>query len=404
MTNGAIIQLVSKGRQNDILNKLPHSSLFKKRFIGQVNFAIETYTLPINLRFDNFYTTSLPYVGDLLSHCVLHIRLPQLSNMVPSGSTYLGWCNSVGHAIIDYVSVKIGHQEFDKISGDELEVYTEKQFTDEKKVGYNEMIHKFNDLTELETNATQEVDLYIPLPFWFSKRIGLSLPMISLWNHKIDFDIKIKPFNQLVVYDGDTEPEDLLFSIVSSSLIIDYIYLDSQERNKWKSSPHSYLYEQHKRIDSRFLEGEATKAVPVDVFDAVKQLTFIFVEEESKDNNDHFNYARRADGLSPITHLNLQAKGNLLFKTKLNEAYYRLLDPFKRNSVNTNKYIYQYSFATEPEEYQPTGFLNFSGLDNNGVVLLFDIRTGSKDTLIYVFAKKYNFFTIKNGNARLRFI
>ena len=404
MTNGALIQLVASGQQNVFLNNTPHCNWFKRTFRGHKNFAVETYTLPIDLRFDNFYNVSLPYIGDLVHRCFVHIRLPQLSNAVPDGSTYLGWCNSVGHAIIESVKVKIGHQEFDTVTGDELEVYTERELREELKTGYNEMVGKYSDLTELETNGEQELDLYIPLPFWFCERIGLSIPLVSLWSHKVEFEFKIRPFSELVVYDGDTPPEDLLFSIVSSDLLIDYIYLDSQERNKWKNSPHSYLIEQHQRVITRVLEGESSKLVSVDTFHATKQMTFVFVEQDSKDNNDHFNYARRTDGLSPITNINIQAKGNLLLKTKLPEAYLRLIEPFKRSTGITNKYIYQYSFGFKPEDYEPSGFLNFSALDSNGVVLLLDIRTGTKTSFIYVFVKNYNFYTVKNGTARLQFV
>ena len=404
MTNGSLIQLVAKGKQNAILNSTPHSNLFKKMFSGHRPFAIETYTLPIDLRFDNHYNVSVPYIGDLLNKCFVHIKLPILSGSIPSGSTYLGWCNSIGHAIIEYISVKIGHQEYDRITGDELEVYTEKEMTEEKKTGYNEMIHKFSDVTELETNAEQEIDLYIPLPFWFCKYPGLSIPLVSLWSHKVEFEFKIRPFNQLVVYDGDTDPEDLLFSITSSSLLMDYIYLDNEERNRWKASAHSYLFEQHQRVSSRVLEGESSKIISVDTYHSTKQLSFVFVEQDSKDNNDHFNYARRADGLSSITNVDIQARGNSLFKTKLSESYLRLIEPFKRSTGITNKYIYQYSFGLKPEEYNPSGFLNFSSLDSNGVFLILDMRSGTKTSFIHVFVTNYNFYTVNSGIAKLKFI
>ena len=43
---------------------------------------------------------------------------------------------------------------------------------------------------DIENNTSQK--LYIPLPFWFSKNSGSSLPIIALRNHEIKIKIKFR--------------------------------------------------------------------------------------------------------------------------------------------------------------------------------------------------------------------
>jgi hypothetical protein len=39
--------------------------------------------------------------------------------------------------------------------------------------------------------------LYIPLPFWFSREYGKSLPLVSLLYHDVELTIEIPPLDKL---------------------------------------------------------------------------------------------------------------------------------------------------------------------------------------------------------------
>ena len=58
----------------------------------------------------------------------------------------VSWVNSIGHVIIDYVSIEIGGQEIDKHYGEWLEIWNELTIDSNKKNGFNNrMIGKFSD-------------------------------------------------------------------------------------------------------------------------------------------------------------------------------------------------------------------------------------------------------------------
>jgi hypothetical protein len=61
--------------------------------------------------------------------------------------------------------------------------------------------------------------------------------------------------------------------------------------------------------------------------------------------------------------------------------------------------FYVYSFAIQPEEYQPSGTCNFSRIDN-GVL---EVHTGANAGIIHYYAVNYNLLRIMSGMAGLAF-
>ena len=76
---------------------------------------------------------------------------------------------------------------------------------------------------------------YIPLRFWFNRNAGLALPLIALQYH----DVKIN-----IEYNSYRETRISYINILNSSLLINYIYLDTDERRKFAQASHEYLIEQ----------------------------------------------------------------------------------------------------------------------------------------------------------------
>ena len=44
--------------------------------------------------------------------------------------------------------------------------------------------------------------------------------------------------------------------------------------------------------------------------------------------------------------------------------YYRILQSSLYHNLNRKKYIYSYSFSLNPNQFQPSGAINFSDLNN----------------------------------------
>ena len=98
---------------------------------------------------------------------------------------------------------------------------------------------------------------------------------------------------------------------------------------------------------------------------------------------------------------------NLLEDEKAN--YFRILQSNLYHNLNRKKYIYSYSFSLNPDQFQPSGALNFSDLNN--ALFSFTFKNNDSNTLIdagcstngiiKIFAYNYNILKIVSGQVVL---
>ena len=84
-----------------------------------------------------------------------------------------------------------------------------------------------------------KVTFYIPLQFWFCKNPGLGFPLVALQYHDVTININ---FEELIKCKAGSEGDTV--SLNTTSLYVDYIYLDTDERRRFAQSAHEYLIEQ----------------------------------------------------------------------------------------------------------------------------------------------------------------
>ena len=100
--------------------------------------------------------------------------------------------------------------------------------------------------------------------------------------------------------------------------------------------------------------------------------------DESEDGkylgNDWFNFGNvvdRTQHKDPMIDGKFIIDGKDRMETR-NGKYFRLIQPYQRHTtVPEDTYIYVYSFAIRPEEYQPSGTCNYSRIDNSVLNLTF---------------------------------
>jgi len=82
------------------------------------------------------------------------------------------------------------------------------------------------------------------LVFWFNRNAGLALPLIALQYHEVKIDIQFRNVNNCLVWSGSSAPDSSQFSMQDVQLLVDYVFLDSEERRKFAQAGHEYLIEQ----------------------------------------------------------------------------------------------------------------------------------------------------------------
>ncbi len=82
--------------------------------------------------------------------------------------------------------------------------------------------------------------------------------------------------------------------------------------------------------------------------------------------------------------------------------YYRTVQNFQRHTNTPNNYIYVYSFALKPEEFQPSGSCNFSRIDDQELYI--HINDELINPVINVFARNINILNIAGGMAGIEYM
>jgi hypothetical protein len=417
---GSLIQLAAKGVQDIYITGNPQITFFTAVYKRHTNFSIEQIPQYFegDIAFSRKIWTTLERAGDLVHQMYLEIKLPNLNNDPNANPDYhSSWVNSIGHSMIKQVEFEIGGQIIDRHYGQWLEIWSELSLPDSKKDGYSHMIGKHQSFEP----DTQEgpLTLFVPLQFWFCKNIGLALPLIALQHHGVRLGVTFRDFNECWVSSNGNPPGEggLLsssvcnpcknFDIDNVILYVDYIYLDVEERKMFAQKGHEYLIEQL-QLNTLSIKDKIEIDINLEFNHPVKELIWVFQSKNVYTDrnpiiNQWFNFS---DGLDidnpkdPMDCATFYIEGNERFTCR-DARYFRLLEPYYRHTAIPNNFIYTYSFAYKPEEYQPSGTLNFSRIDNP--VLHIKLIEELKETFINIYALNYNVLKIESGMGGLLF-
>jgi len=264
---GGLIQLVAYGAQDVYLTGNPQITYFKVVYRRHTNFSMECIEHPIDsAKFGGRHTVQILRNGDLATRLYLRFDLPALTvdDFVVDGSgveafcTKAAWVRRVGHALVKNVEITIGGSQIDKHWATWMDLWYELTHTEEQERGYNKMVGDVPELTELRTGRAAEATgvpsanvingytLYVPLQFWFCRNTGLALPLIALQYHEVRLNIELEQLSNLLVVNELGWASGATPSVVlgSCGLMVDYIYLDSEERRRFAQVGHEYLIEQ----------------------------------------------------------------------------------------------------------------------------------------------------------------
>ena len=401
MGAGTLVELIARGNQDAFLIGNPQFSYFKSVYRRHTNFAIE----PIRQIFSESpdfgkrVVCTIEKKGDLLNDVILEVELPALQEDV-------SWTNGIGYFIIDYVELQLGGEPIDRISGDLMDAWMELTTQIGTKNSLYNMIGK--KITFNKNSQNGIVKMLIPLPFWFSRSIERSLPLISMQYIDVRIVVQFKSFDRCW-YKLTTATPATIPVITKVDLICNFIYLDVYERQKMASNPmFEYLIEQY-QISPVFniLQNTLNYTARIHFNHPVKELIWMYRTNIATSSNDYYNYSNILNYNTPnelrsppFDNMQIKFNGNDRFEM-LPYTFFTLFEPYKVHSCGTNQYIHVYSFAINPEGVQPSGTCNFSKLDS--VVMFLECTPSIQDGTLYIFATNYNILRIQSGMAGLMY-
>ena len=346
---GGLMQLVAMGAQDVYLTGNPQITFFKVVYRRHTNFSKEAIKQEFNGgAAGTGGTCTLARNGDLVQEIYVQ-------------------GTSGAKAVVTTAEVEIGGQKIDKHYAAWLSIYDD----------------LFDENTGLKTVLGNVDGGFVPLRFWFNRNPGLALPLIALQYHEVK-----------VIVEGTG----------CSHLLVNYLYLDTDERRRFAQVSHEYLIEQvqHTGVESVGTTNNNTGA------NISKSLTLTF---------NHPVKALFWGWESAATAVTL---GGYKAKLQLNghdraseqpELYFTGVQPYecglKHNHIGALKAHNNgmYSFCLKPGEHQPSGTCNFSRIDNARLVLS-EIAPGSGDGAaqsLNIFAMNYNVLRIMSGMGGLAY-
>ncbi len=423
---GGLLQLSAYGAQDLYLTGNPQITFFTAVYRRHTNFAIQTVAQYFNGNgdFGQKVYCDVDRVGDLMNQVYLRVRLPSL---IPYNYTNeqgdlveYYWVNSVGHAIIKIIDIEIGGVVVDRQYGLWMQIWSDLTVPLDKRLGFYSMIGKSDNPINLDNN--KELNLYVPLYFWFCKNIGLSLPLIAIQSQQVRFNVTFRKYQELIISsDGKPINPTTPIQITQTYLDIDYIFLEDEERKIFAQNNHQYLIEQL-QVYATSLTSNGLRQDPTDpdkmtripdlnqnimmtfnhpvkeLFWVIQNTTVLSIYPYG--GNEWFNFSTEPykngimSGTDPMIKAKILFEGQELFDTQ-DAKYYRVVVPFKRHTNVPTNFIYVYSFSTNPEDFQPSGACNFSRIDTQQLYM--EISDQLVQPIITIFATNYNIINIAGG-------
>jgi hypothetical protein len=387
------------------------------------------------------------------------------------------WLPKIGLRLIDSIDISIGGQMIDRLNSDMLNIWYELTVSFNQINTFNNIIGNIPKLNTYNTNKKESYSLYIPLPFWFSKYTGVSLPALALRYHDIQVNLKLKELSECCMVEtienklSDNININERIHILNVSLYIDYVYIEQEERKKFGRNSLEYLIDQHQylpvdNINSSNINQLLYFVNPIkellwtcqtkvwDRYEFVKIYKFTDIAKLTngkikliignkhlikKDDNIRIHNSKyynntykviNADETSVTVNSDfiindhgyveiintiysentidtLSITFNSIERISARDGmYYNLIQPWKHHTNIPSPGIYLFSFAINPEDYQPSGSCNMGLLDANQAFININptfFEFMDKNVFINFYARSINILKITEGMASLAF-
>jgi hypothetical protein len=239
---GGLLNLVSVGQQNIILNSSTHpaKTFWKCGYKKYTNFGLQRFRVDfegsptLKLNETSTFQFKIPRYGDLLADTFLNVNLPSIWSPIFPPQEYVDangnslfsnwtpyqfkWIENIGAQMISKIEIVMGNQKLQEFSGIYLLSLVLRDFPAEKVALFNEMIGNVPELID-PANAEGRTQMYpnafytdnpsgsepsikgrqltIPLNAWFSLQSQMAFPLVSTQYNELYIYITFRPIQEL---------------------------------------------------------------------------------------------------------------------------------------------------------------------------------------------------------------
>ena len=267
------------------------------------------------------------------------------------GDTWCHWINDVGHFMLNKVKLVIGGQQVDTLWGTFLFAWEEVSGKSGRRL--SELTGRRYTRGQLIVDSSEERDLYIPLPFWFTQATGSALPLAALSYHGVSVNIDFAKLEDLIVVSGSHVAVrnartgfGLTANDLKAELEITHVYVEQAERDKFSSSHFEQLCVQ----TQHYFKTESKQVCRIGLAFNHPTLEILFaVRRQCHERGNGWGNFSGLFGRDPITHAELLLNTTSRFGKKP-ALYWRGVVPYERHTNLPEAYVYIMSFSLAPED------------------------------------------------------
>lgn len=411
------IQLMASGPQERFFTIDPDYSHFVESFKKHSNFSRQYVTVdPENeANFGKKVRFKIAQnQGDLLTTVSLKMKLP---GIFETNSTV--YIESVGHAIIEYADLIIGGTVVQRLTSDYLQIYSEQNVTQTKQKALEQLIGKYplrtgdlpvnpNIISHDTLGFNSDEDFFVDLPFYFYGHPELAVPLCAIKRQEVEVEIKLRNAQELVVRsDGTPSVLQETLRLKQFEVCAEVIFIDCVERIKLENMTTDYLITQVQEEVFEVDAGVDQGTFKLDFVNPVKELYFVIQRDDATIFDYDNLYAVANDKLilyENLDYLTLTLDGqDIITRETGNVIFLKAVQgAIHHSKTQLIRRFYSYSFALQPEEWYPTGQVNFSLIKEQ--ILKMNL-TPSPDhkRQIRVYALSYNILRVSEGITQTLF-
>lgn len=230
---GGLLNLVSVGQQNIILNGNPSKTFFKTTYAKYTNFGLQKFRVDyegsttMRLTEESTFNFKVPRYADLLMDCYLSVELPNIWSPIYPPTDETGgqwapyefkWIDNIGVQMISKITINCGNQKLQEYSGAYILAQTQRDLDGTKRFMLDQMsgntayytnpanfgarVNSYPNAYYTDNPAGAEPSIrgrtiYVPLNSWFSYKTQKAFPLIALQYNELTIQVTLRPINQL---------------------------------------------------------------------------------------------------------------------------------------------------------------------------------------------------------------
>lgn len=399
----------------------------------------------------------VPVFGDFIADQAIHIRISELT--ATHRNNRVRWFDFIGHRLIKRITLISDGVILDQYGSEELEMYYRFHVSKNQKNGWKRCIGqetpRVGTFLQDPTNQTvrerkmiydgyqtpkhshPELDLYIPLLFWYNLDPAFAISNWNITYDKFFIDVEFADMDECVSvidYAGDGG-KYIQPSFIACDLISNHVYTTPEVAELFKHRTQFSIIRIHKRVE-RILNKQFDSVNISDIKFAVENLYVRFrpVANETNMNkaelwrvNDVSRYKEvkypsiitvaGAPSLAytptyyyetepAVDSIALISNGSTIYDANSSlfyNAYIPLRFGGERVITPDDEGAYLMTFSLFPGESQPSGYLNFSQSREQYIAYSSSFIDNDNPVTMSVCATCINFLVMSRGSLSLRY-